>query len=280
MFNQLVCCKRCFLKPLFTIVLRIILTVNKPTPTKIPYCKEPDKKLTVVFPIPETQTVNKTAETAKQRAELMHMVILNPAFNFDALKSTKTVLSNIERTKTFPICGFLYGGSPNTKDYDIPFKIVFDSNFDDWDFYTSIFDDVIMERQNLLFVIEDEELNKFGIYYSSPIASNSYNTLYRTNNETFLFSLRYNGILKKEGMKKFEIIDKSYGYCLYKKSSDMLIGFGKTYAIALYKSSVKHKSYCKQHLNQFNFHGISNALLGRDIPEYFIPKRITVIQMI
>ena len=89
------------MKPLFTIVLRIILTVNKPTPTKIPYCKEPDKTLTVVFPIPETQTVNKTAETAKQRAELMHMVILNPAFNFDALKSTKTKFNTPQTTARY-----------------------------------------------------------------------------------------------------------------------------------------------------------------------------------
>ena len=45
-----------------------MLSVNKPTPTKMPYCKEPDKTLIVVLLIPETQTVNKIAETAKQRA--------------------------------------------------------------------------------------------------------------------------------------------------------------------------------------------------------------------
>lgn len=44
-----------------------------------------------------------------------------------ALPNTNRVLSNIELTKTFPICGFLYGGSSNIKEEGIPFRIVLDN---------------------------------------------------------------------------------------------------------------------------------------------------------
>ena len=43
-----------------------------------------------------------------------------------ALPSTNKVLSNIDLISTCPICGFLYGGSSNTKDELVPFNIVFD----------------------------------------------------------------------------------------------------------------------------------------------------------
>ena len=67
----------------------------------MPYCKEPDKTLIVVLLIPETQMVNKIAETAKQRAELMHIVIVKPAFNFEALKSTKTKFNTPQTTARY-----------------------------------------------------------------------------------------------------------------------------------------------------------------------------------
>ena len=45
-------------------------------------------------------------------------------------RSTNSVLSNIDLTKTFPICGFLYGGSSSINDDGTPFSIVFDNTFD------------------------------------------------------------------------------------------------------------------------------------------------------
>lgn len=45
-------------------------------------------------------------------------------------RSTNNVLSKIERTKTLPICGFLYGGSSSTNDEGIPFSIVLDKTLD------------------------------------------------------------------------------------------------------------------------------------------------------
>ena len=45
-------------------------------------------------------------------------------------RRTNNVLSKIERTKTFPNWGFLYGGSSNTKDDGIPLRIVLDKSLD------------------------------------------------------------------------------------------------------------------------------------------------------
>ena len=47
-----------------------------------------------------------------------------------ALPRTNKVLSKIERTKTFPNWGFLYGGSSNTKDEGNPLSTVLDNIFD------------------------------------------------------------------------------------------------------------------------------------------------------
>ena len=47
-----------------------------------------------------------------------------------ALPNIKMVLSKIDLTNTFKNCGFRYGGNSNTKEDDIPFKIVFDKILD------------------------------------------------------------------------------------------------------------------------------------------------------
>lgn len=46
-----------------------------------------------------------------------------------ALPKTNSVRSKIERTITFPTCGFLYGGNSRVYEEGTPFKIVFDNIF-------------------------------------------------------------------------------------------------------------------------------------------------------
>ena len=58
------------------------------------------------------------------------MIIPAGAATAIALPNTNNVLSNIDLTITFPICGFLYGGSSNINDDGIPFNIVLESSFD------------------------------------------------------------------------------------------------------------------------------------------------------
>ena len=51
--------------------------------------------------------------------------------------------------------------------------------------------------------------------------------------------------------------------------------------ILLYKENKKNNSSCYQNENNFNYHGIENALSGKTRFDggYFTPKRILVIQM-
>ena len=62
-----------------------------------------------------------------QIAILLSLLEVQPALLF---RRTNNVLSKIDLTRIFPICGFLYGGSSSTKDEGIPFKMVLDNIFD------------------------------------------------------------------------------------------------------------------------------------------------------
>lgn len=56
-----------------------------------------------------------------------HIIIPTGAATDIALPSTNRVLSKRDLIITFPICGFLYGGSSKIKEEGIPFSIVFES---------------------------------------------------------------------------------------------------------------------------------------------------------
>ena len=77
---------------------------------------------------------------------------------------------------------------------------------------------------------------------------------------------------------KFEIKDLKYGgYVLCEKSDEFLIYLGD---IVLCKENCKNYSLCYQNENEFDYHGIENALCGKTGNiKPFKPKRILVIQM-
>ncbi|BFU26664.1 predicted protein [Entamoeba histolytica] len=151
-------------------------------------------------------------------------------------------------------------------------NILFDSDIDNWKVGTSIFDERIMNKENIIIIIEDEEGNKFGGYVNSKI--NEVGDFINDSN-SFLFSLESNG--RNEGMKKYDIKQQQYSFKLFNQSSDYLFGFGFG-DIRVYKENDKTESYCKQH--SFSYEGISKALCGKEYPERFTPKRIIVIEMI
>ena len=68
---------------------------------------------------------------------------------------------------------------------------------------------------------------------------------------------------------------------LYDYIADPLFEFGN---VSLYTENEKTSCNCWQNDNCFNYHGIENALCGKEKNEYgfmyFIPKRILIIQMI
>ena len=64
---------------------------------------------------------------------------------------------------------------------------------------------------------------------------------------------------------------------MFSKLYDLLINIGD---ICLCKKEDKHELNCYQDETAFDYHGINNALCGKDFEhEYFIPKKILVIQM-
>ncbi|GAB1220811.1 hypothetical protein ENUP19_0059G0020 [Entamoeba nuttalli] len=152
-------------------------------------------------------------------------------------------------------------------------NILFDSDKDDWNKNTSIFDQRIINKEHIIIIIEDEEGNKFGGYVNSKIDKVDW---YINDSKSFVFSLESNGRI--EGMKKFDIVDTRYAFKIFNQTDDYLFNFGFGWDIFVYKENNKTKSWCKQH--SFEYEEISNALCGKEYTEPFTPKRIIVIEMI
>ena len=156
--------------------------------------------------------------------------------------------------------------------------IIFDSNVDNWSEDTSVFNERIIGKKQLLFLIEDEDGEKFGYYLNTEVIE-KYHKHRETDEKSFHFNLQSNGRLDK--LMKFEIIDLKWGgYYLFEKSDRdfKLITLGD---IELKKENNKNLSVCYQNKNRFDYHGIKNALCKKIYPpNSFIPIRILVIQMI
>ena len=122
----------------------------------------------------------------------------------------------------------------------------------------------------MLFLIEDEDGEKFGYYLDSQIEA-KYNQWISTTSKTFHFTLQTATERLSKPMK-FEINDISEGgYWLSPKSNDNLIGIGN---IWIMKDRIGKVSKCYQY--SFTYPDIENVLCGK---ETFIPKHILVIQM-
>ncbi|BFU22338.1 trichohyalin, putative [Entamoeba histolytica] len=152
-------------------------------------------------------------------------------------------------------------------------NILFDSDKDDWNVNTSVFEERIKNKEHIIIIIEDEEGNKFGGYVNSKIdkVDECIN-----DSKSFVFSLDSNGRI--EGMMKFDIIkDQQYAFCLYYQSDEYLFSFGDGCDICVGKENYQTKSSCYQY--SYEYEGISNALCGKEWPNRFTPKRIIVIEM-
>ena len=152
--------------------------------------------------------------------------------------------------------------------------VLFDSHKDNWNIQTSVFDQKIIGKSKIIFLIEETNGNQFGYYLDSEITSD-YKQWIETTPNSFLFSLESNGRLGKP--TKFEMINPRWGYSLENNSKDILISLGGYPAIVLYKEHKKKESYYYQDSNSFDYHKIKNPFCE---DTQFTPKRILVIQMI
>jgi hypothetical protein len=154
-------------------------------------------------------------------------------------------------------------------------EVVFDSDKDDWNQNTSVFDSRVSNKSNLVFIVEDTINNKYGYYFNGTI--NQYESFIKANG-SFLFSLKSNG--RVNGMHKFEEKDKSRGFYLYKKSDTCLFYIHS--GIYIHKENNKNRSWVYEDSNVHEYHGITKALhpdLRDGSSVEFIPKRFVVIQM-
>ena len=172
-------------------------------------------------------------------------------------------------------------------------EVVFDSIIHNWSKRTSEFNDKIMGKKNLLFLIEDENDQIFGYYlngripyyneFGNNVQREPGGTVYlveEVGNKTFHFNLKSNGRIPKP--MKFEIIDtKRNVFELFDPGHPILICLGDIYL----EKSTKQFDECKtfQDETTFNYHGIPNALSGIEKIRFygttFIIKRFIVIQM-
>ena len=162
--------------------------------------------------------------------------------------------------------------------------IIFDSNRDNWSQETSVFNDRIMGKKQLTFLIEDEDGEIFGYYLNTQLTFHQNGNWEKTDQNSFHFNLHSKNN-RLEIPMKFEILSTDHGYGLYDNSHERLIGIGN---IRLYKENKKNESHCYQDYNWYDYHGISSALCGKSgnefvdvifLGERFKPKRFIVIQM-
>ena len=155
-------------------------------------------------------------------------------------------------------------------------EVLFDSNVDNWNLNTSTLQKKILNKQNLLFVIRDENNNKFGGFISIKI--DGMNKWIRDNN-SFVFSLKSNNRIK--GMKKFnKNMDDNCSFWLSSTTyNGILFAFGSGHDICVYIKNLQNQSFCFP--KSFDYLGerhllCTNRPLGTS---HFIPMHFRVIEL-
>ena len=153
-------------------------------------------------------------------------------------------------------------------------QIVFDSYNNPWNRTYCSLNDCIIGRSQLLFLIEEDDGEKFGYYFNTEVYRR-FKQWIRTDRYTFQFNLNAKGNMHHP--MKYEIYNlETGGISLFRDSESDLIWLGN---ITLFKHEFYDNSYCIQN-DKFNYHGINDALRGisgRD--NTFHIKRLLVIQM-
>ena len=149
------------------------------------------------------------------------------------------------------------------------FKYCIDSNVDNWKEKKSVFNERIIRKKKLVFLIEEEDGEKFGYYLNTEVIEQYDCGYLKTDNKSFEFNLESNGRLNHS--MKFEIKDSEVsGFILFVKSDDNMIYLRN---IMLWKENKKKQSHCRQNEDRFDYHGIEKALCGKERWNHpFTPK--------
>lgn len=150
-------------------------------------------------------------------------------------------------------------------------SIVFDSDVDNWDSGKE-FSQYIVGKSNLLFMIDDDQNNRFGGYISSKITDHD---TYINDPDAFIFSLRSNGRLS--GPTQFKIKYPGDAFISITTHDRYIFAFGGGYDIKL--DSKKTANYANSNPSSYDFGDHQDALYGKIYPHRFTPKRWVVYQM-
>ena len=171
-------------------------------------------------------------------------------------------------------------------------EVIFDSDVDDWSVESSVFEDRVVGKKDLVFIVEEEEYGSIFGYYHSPVIIDP-ETYWEEYSNFFEFNLN--------DERKYESKHNYSDLCLGGKSSKMLISMGD---ITLWKKEIKNLSDCEESIQRskydygdgtsFSLKHVSHQLLcgkaNYTIENYyfdnavdisyncFTPKRIVVVE--
>ena len=162
-------------------------------------------------------------------------------------------------------------------------EVIFDSEIDNWAIETSTLNNRICGKKQLIFMIQDTDCEIFGYYLSCEINQtfNSNSTYYISNDQTFEFNIQTKNKRLKQPIKfGIEKRCEKTGYVLFNDFQMELITLGD---IHLFKQNFASRSYCENNQHLWKYEG-ENMLCGKSMNtvgkgNYFIPKRIIIIQM-
>ena len=151
-------------------------------------------------------------------------------------------------------------------------EVLFDSYHDDWSSRSTILKRII-NKHDLLFLVEDTDNELFGGYIHEHIPEQYDQWI--NDSQSFLFNLKSQNNRLSHPMK-FEIKQSHRAFYLHPENHSELLFLGCHGSLCVFIKEFQDQSICDQYESAYHYHGIENALCGK---EEFIPKRITVIQM-
>ncbi|EDR24970.1 hypothetical protein EDI_275430 [Entamoeba dispar SAW760] len=144
-------------------------------------------------------------------------------------------------------------------------QVIFNSDQNEWIKGSCVFNEKVLNHNNLAFIITDTNKNKFGgfIYQSVSMEES-----YISDPQAFLFTIQINNKIE---FNKFDITNQQYAFYLTGPKTKRLFTFGfGGYDLTVMKKG-EEGSKCHQRTYQYNGH----SLCGSD---HFTPQHIEVWQ--
>ena len=158
--------------------------------------------------------------------------------------------------------------------------IIFDSNKDNCSQYISELNERILGKKQLVFLIENDDGERFGFYMNPPLIETCENWGIIADFKSFHFNLKSKNNRLPQPMK-FEIKNIYYGVTVNYKSHWQLMQIGQIEVGKFFEEEKYHyNSYTWQSDEVFDYHDIWEALCGKCGLNYFKVVQIQILEMI